>query len=86
MEKDVFLNDVQMRPAHTIAKNGDGVATSGDLIYLHHPHPGYDDWNASVLFTLPSCSVNKDGNPCAEYEVAWQGCYVVTIDQLGFFT
>ena len=84
MEEDVVLEDVQMRAAHTIAKNGGGVAASDGLIYLHHP--GYDDWNVSVLFTLPSCSVKKDGNPCAEYEVAWQGCYAIAIDQQGFFT
>ena len=67
-----------------ISKSGEGVSAPQDLVYLHHP--GYDNDNESVLFTLPTCSVNSAGEPCAEYAVAWQGCYVIAINRHGFFT
>ncbi len=78
------VDDIQKRPAHAISKSGEGVSAPEDLVYLHHP--GYDDDNESVLFTLPTCSMNNVGQPCAEYAVASQGCYAVALNRPGFFT
>ncbi|KAK3625372.1 hypothetical protein LTR56_020457 [Elasticomyces elasticus] len=78
------FDDVVPRPAHTIPKNGDGVTAPSDLVHLHHP--GYNDQDDSLLFTLPTCSVNTAGQPCVEFLVAWQGCYALAMEQRGFFT
>ena len=78
------FDDVAKRPAHCLPKIGDGVSAPTHLVNLHHP--GYLDANQSVLFTLPTCSVNTEKQPCAEYWLAWQGCYVLAIESKGFFT
>ena len=84
VEEHGSFDNIQVRPAHAVAKSGNGVATPDDRVQLHHP--GYDDENESVLFTLPTRFMNNEGQPCAEYQVAWQGCYVVAINRPGFFT
>lgn len=75
---------VQARPAHTIPKSGDGVASPRAFVSLHHP--GWADDNLSLLFTIPACSLNEEGTPCVDFRVAWQGCCVIAIDRPGFFT
>jgi len=78
------VDDVATRPAHCLPKVGDGVSSPTHLVHLHHP--GYLDANQSILFTLPTCSINAEEEPCAEYWLAWQGCYVLAIERSGFFT
>ena len=84
MDEYQDFDDMQMRPAHVIAKCGEGVAPPTNLVHLHHP--GYEDDDESVMFTLPTCSMNGTGQPCSEYMVAWQGCYALAINEAGFFT
>ena len=84
---DLFSNhvdDVAARPAHRLPKLGDGVSAPTLLVHLHHP--GYRDTNQSILFTLPTCSINSEHQPCADYWLAWQGCYALAIERKGFFT
>ena len=84
---DLFSNhvdDVAARPAHRLPKLGDGVSAPTLLVHLHHP--GYRDTNQSILFTLPTCSINSEEQPCADYWLAWQGCYALAIERKGFFT
>ncbi|KAM0718344.1 hypothetical protein Q7P37_006676 [Cladosporium fusiforme] len=78
------VDDVATRPAHRLPKVGDGISAPTHLVHLHHP--GYLDANQSILFTIPTCSINNDKKPCAEYWLAWQGCYVLAIERRGFFT
>lgn len=78
------VDDVATRPAHRLPKVGDGVSAPTHLVHLHHP--GYLDANQSILFTIPTCSINIENQPCAEYWLAWQGCYVLAIERKGFFT
>jgi hypothetical protein len=78
------VDDVATRPAHRLPKLEDGVSAPTHLVHLHHP--GYLDANQSILFTIPTCSINTDKKPCAEYWLAWQGCYVLAIERRGFFT
>ena len=84
MDEQQAFDDIETRPAHTIARSGHGVTAPTNVVHLHHP--GYEDDDESVLFTLPTCSVNSARQPCAEYMVAWQGCYAIAISQSGFFT
>jgi hypothetical protein len=77
-------DDTVRRPPHRLPKVGDGISAPKDLVHLHHP--GYLDVDQSVLFTLPTCSINMEKQPCAEYWLAWQGCYVLAIERRGFFT
>lgn len=35
---------------------------------------------------MPTCSINTEKQPCAEYWLAWQGCYALAIERAGFFT
>ena len=78
------VDDVAARPAHRLPKLGDGVSAPTLLVHLHHP--GYRDTNQSILFTLPTCSINSEEQPCADYWLAWQGCYALAIERKGFFT
>jgi len=78
------IDDIATRLPHRLPKTGDGVSAPKDLVHLHHP--GYLDANQSVLFTLPTCSINIAKQPCAEYWLAWQGCYALAIERKGFFT
>ena len=78
------VDDVAKRPAHCLPKIGDGVSAPTQLVNLHHP--GYLDANQSVLFTLPTCSINTEKQPCAEYWLDRQGCYVLAIGSKDFFT
>lgn len=83
LSQHTFDNSVP-RAVHAVPRNGDGVAAPTDLVYLHHP--GYEDDDESLLFTMPTCSMNQAGESCAEYLVAWQGCYALAVEQPGFFT
>lgn len=85
---DEFLrsksDDVTARPPHRLPSIGDGASVPTQLVHLHHP--GYPSPNQSTLFTLPTCSINTEKLPCAEYSLAWQGCYALAIERGGFFT
>jgi hypothetical protein len=77
------VDNVMTRTACCVPEAGKEVSGVLRLIRLHHP--GYPD-DVSDLLILPTCSINTKAQPCAEYWLAWQACYVLAIERTGFFT
>jgi hypothetical protein len=77
------VDNVMTRTACCIPEAGKEVSGVLRLVRLHHP--GYPD-DVSDLLVLPTCSINTKAQPCAEYWLAWQACYVLVIERVGFFT
>jgi hypothetical protein len=79
------VDDIAKRPAHRLPKIGDGVSAPTKPVNLHHPGYPNDEYETTLLI-LPTCSINTEKQPCAEYWLAWQACYVLAIENNGFFT